>query len=84
MSQESAYGSEDYDLDGEQRLRNSDELRGDDLPEEEEEDSDGKFEPDEWSDSEEESEASEDWVPAVARSPQRRPGVKRRRRVLPM
>jgi hypothetical protein len=40
MSQVSAYGSEDYDLDGEQRLRDLDELRGDDLPEEEADDGD--------------------------------------------
>ena len=68
MSQESAYGSEDYDLDGEQRLRDLDELRGDDLPDDEEDD--GEFEPVEFSDSEEELEAPENWVPGAARPPQ--------------
>ena len=72
MSQESAYGSEDYDLDGEQRLRDLDELRGEDLPEEEADD--GDFEPGELSDSEEELVAPEDWVPEAARPPQPRRG----------
>ena len=72
MSQESAYGSEDYDLDGEQRLRDLDGLRGDDLPEEEADD--GDFEPGELSDSEEELEPPKDWVRGAARPPQPRRG----------
>ena len=74
MSQESAYGSEDYDLDGEQRLRDLDELRGDDLPEDSEEADDGDFDPGELSDSEEELEPPKDWVRDAARPPQPRRG----------
>ena len=38
MSQESAFGSEDYDLDHEHRVRDVDLLRGEDLPEDDESD----------------------------------------------